>query len=203
MQQYIARFLRKTTEFLEFVISIMLAVGIILLCLRMAGVLGNIPDLEVWPNYNDLLETCFNLIIGVELIRMMYYHTPDTVFEVLLFAIARQIITDHSSIWGSLVGVTAIAVLFATRKFLFCEFDISDAIIFRASAKVKSINSLLGINIPYEQNDTLMDVVNRKLEENEQTARIGACVYFSDCGLRVAKLHNEKISRIEVIRSIH
>ena len=40
MQQYIARFLRKTTEFLEFVISIMLAVGIILLCLRMAGVLG-------------------------------------------------------------------------------------------------------------------------------------------------------------------
>ena len=203
MQQVIANILKKITEFLEFVISVMLALGIILLCFRIAVSLIHIPNLEVWPNYDDLLENCFNLIIGVELIRMMYYHTPDTVFEVLLFAIARQIITDHSSIWGSLVGVCAIAVLFATRKYLFCEFDISDAIIFRASARVKSINSLLGINIPYEQNDTLMDVVNRKLEENEQTARIGACVYFSDCGLRVAKLHNEKISRIEVIRSIH
>jgi uncharacterized membrane protein (DUF373 family) len=203
MQQIIARFLKKVTEGLEFVISIILAIGIILLCFRMIGVMSNIPNLEIWPNYDDLLETCFNLIIGVELIRMMYYHTPDTVFEVLLFAIARQIITDHSSVWGSLVGVTAIAVLFATRKYLFCEFDISDAIIFRASAKVKAINRLLDLNIPHEQNETLMDVVNQKLAENEQTARVGACVYFHDCGLRVAKLHNEKISRIEVIRSIH
>lgn len=203
MQQMIARFLKKVTEVLEFVISIILAIGIVLLCFRMIGAMSNIPNLEVWPNYDDLLETCFNLIIGVELIRMMYYHTPDTVFEVLLFAIARQIITDHSSIWGSLVGVTAIAVLFATRKYLFCEFDISDSILFRASAKVKSINRLLNLNIPHEPNETLMDVVNHKLTENEQTARVGACVYFQDCGLRVAKLHDEKISRIEVIRSIH
>lgn len=203
MQQYIAHILKKITEFLEFVISIMLAVGIILLCLRIATSMRNIPNLDVWPNYADLLENCFNLIIGVELIRMMYYHTPDTVFEVLLFAIARQIITDHSSIWGSLVGVCAIAVLFATRKYLFCEFDISDAIIFRASAKVNAINNLLGLNIPHEKNDTLMDVVIRTLEENNQVPRIGACAYFNDVGLRVAKLHNEKISRIEVIRSIH
>ncbi len=203
MQQVIAHLLRKITEFLEFVISIMLALGIILLCFRIASSISNIPNLEVWPNYNDLLENCFNLIIGVELIRMMYYHTPDTVFEVLLFAIARQIITDHSSIWGSLVGVCAIAVLFATRKYLFCEFDISDAIIFRASARVKSINSLLGINIPYENNDRLMDVLIRSLEAENQVPRVGACAYFTDVGLRVAKLHNEKISRIEVIRSIH
>lgn len=181
----------------------MLALGIILLCFRIAVSLIHIPNLEVWPNYDDLLENCFNLIIGVELIRMMYYHTPDTVFEVLLFAIARQIITDHSSIWGSLVGVSAIAVLFATRKYLFCEFDISDVIIFRASARVKSINTLLGINIPYENNDRLMDVLIRSLESENQVPRVGACAYFTDVGLRVAKLHNEKISRIEVIRSIH
>ena len=189
MQQVIANILKKITEFLEFVISIMLALGIILLCFRIAVSLIHIPNLEVWPNYDDLLENC--------------YHTPDTVFEVLLFAIARQIITDHSSIWGSLVGVSAIAVLFATRKYLFCEFDISDAIIFRASARVKSINTLLGINIPYENNDRLMDVLIRSLESENQVPRVGACAYFTDVGLRVAKLHNEKISRIEVIRSIH
>ena len=104
----------------------MLAAGIILLCLRMASSLGNIPNLEVWPNYDDLLETCFNLIIGVELIRMMYYHTADSVFEVLLFAIARQIIIDHSSIWVTFVGVCSIAVLYATRKYLFCRFQAAE-----------------------------------------------------------------------------
>lgn len=123
MKVTVAALLKKLTVVLEYVIAIILAVGIILLCARVAVSLIHIPDLNVWPNYDDLLETCFNLIIGVELIRMMFSHTSNTVFEVLLFAIARQIIIDHSSIFGSLVGVCAIAALFATRKFLFCEFD--------------------------------------------------------------------------------
>ena len=126
MQLYLEALLKKLSSLLEIVIAIMLTIGIVLLCIRMAFSLGNIPNLDLYPNYEDLLETCFNLIIGVELIRMVYHHTPNTVFEVLLFAIARQIIIDHSSAWGSLIGVCAIAVLFATRKFLFCEFDVAD-----------------------------------------------------------------------------
>ena len=104
MKHFAEKFLQRVAVILEFFIALMISVGIILLCLRMAGSLIYIPDLQVWPNYDDLLETCFNLIIGVELIRMMYYHTPNTVFEVLLFAIARQVIIDHSSIMGSLLG---------------------------------------------------------------------------------------------------
>ena len=118
MKESISVFLKRLSDILEFVISFILTAGIILLCLRVAGAIYKIPDLNVWPNYEDLLETCFNLIIGVELIKMMYSHSPQTVFEVLLFAIARQIIIDHSSIWSSLVGVCAIAVLFATRLIL-------------------------------------------------------------------------------------
>ncbi len=203
MRQYVSIFLKRLATILEFFIALMLAVGIILLCFRMAASLANIPDLNVWPNYDDLLETCFNLIIGVELIRMMYYHTPNTVFEVLLFAIARQIIIDHSSVWGNLVGVCAIAVLFATRKYLFCEFDVADEVILRASMKVKSANRLLGIHIPCEGNETLLEVFDKKCEEFKVEKGVGASIYFTDCGLRAAKMHNEKISRIEVIRPIH
>ena len=74
MKKYINTIFKHLSAFLEYFIAFMLAAGIILLCLRMAFSLGNIPNLDVWPNYDDLLETCFNLIIGVELIRMMYYH---------------------------------------------------------------------------------------------------------------------------------
>ena len=74
MKHFAEKFLQRVAVILEFFIALMLSVGIILLCLRMAGSLIYIPDLQVWPNYDDLLETCFNLIIGVELIRMMYYH---------------------------------------------------------------------------------------------------------------------------------
>ena len=203
MKHYVAILLKRVAVALEFVISIMLSIGIILLCIRMAVSLGNIPNLEIWPNYDDLLETCFNLIIGVELIRMMYYHTPNTVFEVLLFAIARQVIIDHSSAMSSLIGVCAIAVLFATRKYLFCEFDVADQTIFRSSSKVRTVNKILGVDIPYEGSDTLLDVITRKFEEYDIETGVGACVYFSDSGLRVAKMHDGKISRIEVIRAIH
>lgn len=165
--------------------------------------LASIPNLDVWPNYNDLLDTCFNLIIGVELIRMMYQHTPDTVFEVLLFAIARHIIIDHSSIWSSLGGVCAIAVLFATRKYLFCEFDITDEFVFRATTKVNAVNKILHVNLPHEPGDILLDLITAKFDEFDTETGVGACVYIGEVGLRVAKMHEGKISRIEVIRAIH
>lgn len=203
MRKFATIFLSHLASFLEFCISVILAIGIILLTIRLASSLGNVPNLDVYPNYEDLLESCFNLIIGVELIRMMYRHTPDTVFEVLLFAIARQIIVDHSSPTASLLGVLSIAVLFATRKFLFINFDISDKSLLRAASKVKVVNRILGVTIPYEGSQTLSDVLAAKAEEEKIELGIGTCVYFTDCGLRVAKMHDGKISRIEVIRTIH
>ena len=140
MKELISHLLKQVAAILEYVIAFMLAIGIILLCLRMVCSLQYIPNLNTYPNYDDLLEVCFNLIIGVELIRMMYSHSPSTVFEVLLFAIARHIIMDHTSIYSSLIGVCSIAVLFATRKFLFSEFDIADETVFRASTKAKVVN---------------------------------------------------------------
>ncbi len=203
MKQIIAKFLKHFSTFLEFSIAIMLGFAILLLSLKLAASLVNIPDLSVWPNYEDLLEICFNLIIGVELIRMMYQHSPDTVFEVLLFAIARQIIIDHSSIWSSLIGVCAIAVLFATRKFLFEEFDLTDEMVFRATTKVYIANKILGTKIPHEDGQTLSDVILKKFEEDGTEIGIGASVFIGDTGLRVVKMHQGKISRIEVIHAIH
>ena len=137
------------------------------------------------------------------MIRMLYLHTPSTVFEVLIFAVARQIIIDHSSPFNSLIGIIAIAILFATRKFLFVAFDESEKTIFRANQKVYHVNKLLHVHIPYEKYETLEDVVLRKLEEEETEVGVGACAYFSDFGLRIAKMENGKITRVELIRSIH
>lgn len=123
MKERINTFLKKLTSILEIVIAFILAAGIIIMLIQLVMSFANLPDLNKYPNYDDLLTTCFNLIIGVEMIRMLYLHTPETVFEVLLFAIARYIIIDHASPLNTLLGVIAITVLFATRKFLFVNFD--------------------------------------------------------------------------------
>ena len=123
MKKYLNAALHKLTVLLEFIISFVLAAGIIILLVQLILSMPNVPDLNIYPNYEDLVETCFNLIIGVELIRMLYQHKPSTVFEVLLFAIARHVIMAHNNPVSSLIGVISIALLFATRKFLFIEFD--------------------------------------------------------------------------------
>ena len=203
MKKYLNAALHKLTVLLEFIISFVLAAGIIILLVQLILSMPNVPDLNIYPNYEDLVETCFNLIIGVELIRMLYQHKPSTVFEVLLFAIARQVIMAHNNPVSSLIGVISIALLFATRKFLFIEFDESEKIIFRATTKARIVNSILHVHIPYEDEQTLDDVITKRVEQEKTEIGVGASTLFDNFGLRVAKMHKGKISRIEVIRSIH
>lgn len=82
-------------------------------------------------------------------------------------------------------------------------FDESEKIIFRAAQKVHLVNRLTHLNIPYTDNETLGELLLRKLEEDETEVGVGACAYIADVGLRIAKITNGKITRIEVIRSIH
>ena len=49
---------------------------------------------------------------------MLCKHTPETVIEVLLFAIARGLIVGHMSTIHNLIGILSIVILFATRKYL-------------------------------------------------------------------------------------
>lgn len=204
MEKYAHLFLRYLTKILEFIIAALLACAIIIMTIQLGFSMKELTDISTYPNYDDLLTACFNLIIGVELIRMLYLHTPLTVFEVLMFAIARQIIIDHSSPLNSLLGVIAIAILFATRKYLFSSFDETDKTVFRATQKVQQLNRLFRMNIPCtDKDDTLLDIMMQKMDEEGIEIGTGACVYFSGLGLRIAKIKDGKITRIEVIRSIH
>ena len=67
------------------------------------------------------LEKVMTFAIGVEFVKMLCTHTPGTVIEVLLFAIARQMIVGHVSGFEVLAGVAAIAGLFATHKYLYAK----------------------------------------------------------------------------------
>lgn len=202
MKKYADALLRSLTTALELIIAVLLAGGIIIMTIQLILSFGNLTDIGKYPNYDDLLTICLNLIIGVEMIRMLYLHTPMTVFEVLLFAIARQIIIGHSVPLHTLIGVISIAILFATRKFLFVAFDESERMVFRASQKVRYVNRILHADIPYKGDETIHDLLLRKMTEQEMEVGSDACLYIQNIGLRIAKMKNGKITRIEVIRSI-
>ena len=45
------------------------------------------------------------IVVGIEFVKMLMLHTPRAVTDVLLFAIARQLVVNHSSAVDTLLGV--------------------------------------------------------------------------------------------------
>ena len=108
----------------ELFISIIVGVAILLLAVRM------IVDTVSVSAYNEgidalvgIFDDAITLAIGAELIKMLCKHTPETIIEVLAFALARQLIVGHAAPWENLVTVFAIAVLFGIRRFLLKRHD--------------------------------------------------------------------------------
>lgn len=113
------QFARKVVFYLvgwlEFVISL-LAVG---------GILAHLLGLvDFWSFFrvnglSDYLKYLFDALIGIELVKLLCRNDLYSMIEVLMFAVTRHLIIQHVTTLEILLGVTAIAALFAVRKFLF------------------------------------------------------------------------------------
>ena len=129
-------------------------------------------------------------------------HTPDTLVEVMMFAIARQMIVEHTSPQQNLIVVLAIAILFAIKKFFFGKFDDIDKTVFLPTQRISSINELVHVEIPKEtQHQTLGELLEKQIGTESGNFQVGQCYFFEGGALRVAKVKNGKITQIEVIRS--
>ena len=72
---------------------------------------------------DQFLAGAMNIIVGLEFMKMLILHTPRAVTDVLLFAIARQLVVSHSTPTDTLIGVSAVALIFVIKKFLHTEED--------------------------------------------------------------------------------
>ncbi len=70
------------------------------------------------------LHNILTIVVGLEFVRMLINLTPANTLEVLIVAIARQVIVDHSSALSNIACVLCIGGLFAIRKFLISKKDL-------------------------------------------------------------------------------
>ncbi len=71
------------------------------------------------------LQNILTIIIGLEFVRMLINLTPANILEVLIVAIARQVIISHDNPLVNISCVLCIAGLFAVRKFLVSKHDLN------------------------------------------------------------------------------
>lgn len=114
----------EATYLFEWIISIIVAIAVLILAVRL---LIDTVNTTIFSNGVDtlvkILDDAIILAIGAELIKMLCKHTPETIIEVLAFALARQLIVGHATVWENLVTVIAIAILFGIRRFLLKPHD--------------------------------------------------------------------------------
>ena len=107
------------SRYTEIVLSIILLIVIIILIITVLYNFIKIPILEITLNqFNDFLGNALSLLIGVEFVKMLARHTAENLLEVLMFAIARQMVVEHLNMFETLIGVIALGTIFAIRKYL-------------------------------------------------------------------------------------
>ena len=104
--------------YLQFFVALTIAAAIIITLLSIPQQLGVLTDVGS-ESLIEFLEYVINVIISIELIHVLLHQTLDSIVEVLSLAITRELILQHLHTYEFLIGVIAIAVLFAIRKFLF------------------------------------------------------------------------------------
>ncbi|MCL2051697.1 MAG: transporter [Lachnospiraceae bacterium] len=110
--------LEKYSKFFEVAIAFLLLAVITIKLVDVFLVLIDVDIAIMNMEFESVLTLVFNLVIGIEFTKMLIKHTPETVLDVLLFVIARQMVVHGEGNFNILLGVIAIIGIFATKKYL-------------------------------------------------------------------------------------
>ena len=121
MPKKVAKYFYKMLHLLEALIAVLTVIVLVGLVgyevYRMFTVEG------YFLSANTYLQNILTIVVGLEFVRMLINLTPANTIEVLIVAIARQVIMSHDDPLGNIACIVCIGGLFAIRKFLIPKSD--------------------------------------------------------------------------------
>ena len=122
IRKHFNEWIYNIARYTEIVLSIVILIVIALAGIRLIYAITEISIMDMDIDFfTEFLANALSLVVGVEFVKMLCRHSAQTVVEVLMFATARQMVVEHMKPAQTLIGVIAIAILFAIRKFLMTE----------------------------------------------------------------------------------
>ena len=112
----------RFVDLLEFIIALCLIVGIVVaIC---SVVLFGLQAMASQTfHLESFLSTILSIVVAIEFVKMLLLHTPESVLEVVLYTVARQIILSHDQAMENLIGVLAVCAIFVIRKYFSKSFQ--------------------------------------------------------------------------------
>lgn len=127
--EYFKRLMHKSSAFIfqlctlfEGIISL-----IILICIGIELImLVHTYEVFTWDlstvQLRSMLGDIMWLVIGLEFIKMLLEHSQGAVLDVMLFAVARQMLLEHG-MFDNMMAIVAIGLVFVIRKYLYDQKD--------------------------------------------------------------------------------
>jgi hypothetical protein len=116
--------LKKFILWIEILLAVFIIITILISIKDVVVLIYGIFITEANASYTvlqGLLSHILLLAVGLELAIMLITHTPGSVLEVILYAIARKMLLNSSNSTAMLLGVISIAIVFAVDKYLHME----------------------------------------------------------------------------------
>lgn len=195
----------KGVFILEAVLALFIIVGVVIGSadlFRYFKIIYTTPPLQTFPVLQTFLGHTLTMVIGLELVVMLVRHTPSSVIEVLLYAIARKMIIESKTMLDILLGIFAIAGLFAINKiFTPGKFFIQEGTVVNSAMSTRDVNELADVNIPEDLGNTIGGVVARLCLEYGENPAVGTKLHVADADISILSMEDELIQKIKVVKT--
>jgi len=133
----VLKFVENVMSGFEVVIAILLLTVITVRVLEVVMNLFGSQIVLLNMDFDLILSISLTFIIGIEFAKMLCKQTPESVIDVLFFAIARQLVIYNDDALDLLIGVAAIAGLFAIKRYLINKRKSKDAAVDETADEIK------------------------------------------------------------------
>lgn len=173
--------IKKATDWLEIIISIIIAIGVIIGLIDFAFFFVEIFQSNMGQTYDvfqAFLGYALLLIVGIELILMILYHSTSAILELVLFVIARKMLICAETMSDLVLGTLAMAIVFFIMRYLLTE-RVNDFVArkenhFAGGDHVRDVMTEMGIALPTSQGETLAELIEDIADNTASEIKVGA-----------------------------
>ena len=111
-------------SWLETLLAILIVIGVVISGKDIVMLIYAVFITDATGSYQifqSMLSHVLLIVVGLELALMLISHSAANVIEVILYAIARKMLISSSNTFDILIGVIALALVFAVDKYLHSE----------------------------------------------------------------------------------
>lgn len=119
MWDKISKTLYKVSDMLELCMAGAVVCGILVAIVALGSEFLHYWEYRTTPGaFMEYLDAVFNVVIGIEFVKMLCKPSSANIIEVLIFLIARHMIVQTTTPLEDLLAVSSIGILFVFRRFM-------------------------------------------------------------------------------------